>query len=69
LALFAILMTAGVGFILSSDLLLTQRLSVEQGQAAEEDIKAPRRIEFVSRSSQRQNAAAPWLPSRASTIH
>jgi putative nucleotidyltransferase with HDIG domain len=48
LALFAILMTAGVGFILSSDLLLTQRLSVEQGQAAEKDIKAPRRIEFVS---------------------
>jgi putative nucleotidyltransferase with HDIG domain len=48
LALFAILMTAGVGFILASDLLLTQRLSVERGQAAEEDIKAPRRIEFVS---------------------
>jgi putative nucleotidyltransferase with HDIG domain len=48
LALFAILMTAGVGFILSSDLLLTQRLSVQQGQAAEEDIKAPRRIEYVS---------------------
>jgi len=43
-------MTAGVGFILSSDLLLTQRLSVERGQAAEEDIKAPRRIEFVSES-------------------
>ena len=50
LALFAVLMTAGVGFILSSDLLLTQRLSVERGQAAEEDIKAPRRIEFVSES-------------------
>ncbi len=48
LALFAILMIAGVGLILSSDLLLTQRLSVEQGQAAEEDIKAPRRIEFAS---------------------
>jgi putative nucleotidyltransferase with HDIG domain len=48
LALFAILMTAGVGFVLSSDLLLAQRLSVQQGQAAEEDIKSPRRIEFVS---------------------
>jgi len=48
LALLAILMIAGEGFILSSDLLLTQRLSVEQGQAAEEDIKAPRRIEFSS---------------------
>lgn len=48
LALFAILMIAGVGLILSSDLLLTQRFSVNQGQAAEEDIKAPRRIEFAS---------------------
>lgn len=48
LALFAILMIAGVGFVLSADLLLTQRLSVEQGQAAEEDINAPRRIEFAS---------------------
>jgi membrane-associated HD superfamily phosphohydrolase len=63
LALFAILMTAGVGFILASDLLLTQRLSVERGQAAEEDIKAPRRIEFVSEILTEAERR------RASTIH
>ncbi|MBN1640186.1 MAG: HDIG domain-containing protein [Anaerolineae bacterium] len=48
LALFAVLLAAGLGLILSSDLLLAQRLSIEPGQAANEDITAPRRIEFES---------------------
>jgi putative nucleotidyltransferase with HDIG domain len=41
-------MTAGVGFILASDLLLARHVSVVEGQAASEDIVAPFRIEFVS---------------------
>jgi putative nucleotidyltransferase with HDIG domain len=48
LVLFALLLTAGVGFILASDLLFARRVSVVEGQAAGEDISAPRRIEFVS---------------------
>jgi putative nucleotidyltransferase with HDIG domain len=48
LAVFALLTTVGVGLILSSDLLLARRLSMEPGQAASEDIAAPRRIDFES---------------------
>ncbi len=48
LMLFALLTTAGIGVILSWDLLLVRRLSIEAGQAASEDITAPQRIEFIS---------------------
>jgi len=48
LVLFALLTTAGIGSILSWDLFVTQRLSIEAGQAASEDILAPNRIEYES---------------------
>ncbi len=48
LMLFALLMTAGIGSILSWDLFVTQRMSIEAGQAASEDILAPSRIEYES---------------------
>lgn len=48
LFLFGLLATAGVGFILSWDLLLARRLTVQAGQAASEDISSPRRIEYES---------------------
>jgi putative nucleotidyltransferase with HDIG domain len=46
--LFTLLLTAGVGFALTSELLLTRRVRIQAGQAASEDIAAPRRIEFES---------------------
>lgn len=49
LVLFTLLLTAGMGFILAYDLLLTRRVNIEAGQAADEDIAAPRRIEFESK--------------------
>lgn len=48
LSLFTLLLTAGVGFVLSWDLLLMRRVAIQAGQAASEDIAAPRRIEFES---------------------
>jgi hypothetical protein len=59
--LFALLSTAGIGLILASDTLLVRRLTIDEGQAASEDIAAPRRIEFESEiltEAERRRAAA-----------
>jgi putative nucleotidyltransferase with HDIG domain len=48
IAAFTLLLTAGMGFVLASELLLTRQVSVREGQAASEDIAAPTRIEFES---------------------
>jgi len=48
LLLFVLLLTVGVGLILSSELLFSPRVAIEEGQAANEDIAAPRGIEFES---------------------
>jgi putative nucleotidyltransferase with HDIG domain len=48
LTLFAVLLTAGLGLILSSELLFMPRVSIQEGQAASEDIAAPFPIEFES---------------------
>ena len=48
LAFFALLLSAGIGLILASELLFLPRVSVEQGQAASEDLRAPQSITFVS---------------------
>jgi putative nucleotidyltransferase with HDIG domain len=42
------LLAAGVGFLLSSELLLERQLTVRKGLAAGEDIAAPSRIEYTS---------------------
>jgi putative nucleotidyltransferase with HDIG domain len=48
LLLFALFLTVGMGIILSSELLFAPHVSVQEGQAASEDIVAPSRIEFAS---------------------
>jgi len=48
LVLFVLLLTIGVGLALSSELLVLRRVAIQEGQAASEDIAAPRRIEFPS---------------------
>jgi putative nucleotidyltransferase with HDIG domain len=48
LAFFVLLLSAGIGLILASELLFLSRVSVEDGQAASEDIHAPQGITFVS---------------------
>lgn len=61
IVLFTLLLTAGLGFVLSSELLLSPRLAVQEGQAAGQDIVAPTRIEYVSdiaTQARRQSAAA-----------
>ena len=45
---FTLLLAAGIGLILASELIFMPRVSVRAGQAASEDIAAPYRIEFVS---------------------
>lgn len=45
---FTLLLALGIGFILSSELLLTPRIDILEGQAASKDIVAPTRIEFSS---------------------
>ena len=65
LVVFVLLMTAGVGFILASDVLLTRRLTAERGQAASTDIAAPHRIEFLSEiltETERKRALADVNP-------
>jgi putative nucleotidyltransferase with HDIG domain len=48
LAFFTLFLSAGIGLILASELLFLPRVSVEEGQAASEDIRAPQSITFVS---------------------
>lgn len=48
LAFFTLLLGAGIGLILASELLFFPRVSVEEGQAAAENIHAPQSITFVS---------------------
>lgn len=48
LVLFALLLTFGIGIILSLELIFMPRVSVQEGQAASEDIVTPFRTEFVS---------------------
>ncbi len=58
--LFALLSTLGIGFVLSSDRLLTPRITILKGQAASKDIVAPHRIEFAStiRTERERNLAS-----------
>ncbi|MBN1581210.1 MAG: HDIG domain-containing protein [Anaerolineae bacterium] len=46
--LFGLLSALGIAFILSSDLLLSPQVTLQEGQAASEDIVAPYPIEFRS---------------------
>lgn len=48
LFLFALLLTTSIGLTLSSELLFMPRVTVQESQAANEDIVAPTRIEFIS---------------------
>jgi len=48
LAFFTLLLSAGIGLILASELLFLPHVSVEKGQAASENLQAPQGITFVS---------------------
>jgi putative nucleotidyltransferase with HDIG domain len=48
MAFFTLLLSAGIGLILASELLFLPRVSVQEGQAGAEDIRAPEAISFVS---------------------
>ena len=59
--LFGLLLTAGIGFILASDIIGKPRLAIQKGQPAPQDIAAPSHIEFVSEvrtKAEKQRAAA-----------
>ena len=48
LLVFSVLLALSIGFILSSELLLTPRVDIHEGQIAEEDVAAPYEIRFDS---------------------
>ena len=48
LAFFTLLLSAGLGLILAYELLFLPRVSIKEGQAAQQDIHAPQAITYVS---------------------